>query len=152
MNKPFPLKPLIDLTQVRLDDATRKLGELIALEQEGHRKLELLQSYRAEYAARFEEAARNGIGAEAWRNYSAFLVRIDEAVEVQRKAVDQSRQRTLAGRENWTQHRNKLKAFDTLEQRHLATQSRLVARSEQKLVDEHSAKRFRDRNDESSDH
>ena len=73
MTEPFPLQPLLDLANSRMDDAARKLGELIASEQAVEDKLELLKAYRKEYQDRFVEAARNGIGPDAWRNFSAFL-------------------------------------------------------------------------------
>ena len=144
---PFPLKPLLDLSVTRMDDAARRLGELIASEQEGTRKLELLRNYRAEYETRFQEAARNGIGPEAWRNFSAFIGRIDDAIAAQLANLDQSRQRTAAGQQAWLAQRNKVKAFDTLQQRHDAGEAKKDARQEQRMLDEHSAKQHRDRQD-----
>jgi flagellar FliJ protein len=145
MSTPFPLKPLLDLTQTRMDEAARRLGELIASERESASKLELLQNYRAEYQQRFEEAARSGIGPEAWRNFSAFLGRIDEAIEVQLNSVDQSKRLTSAGQQAWLAQRNKVKAFGTLQQRHEAGEAKKLARQEQRALDEHSAKHHRDR-------
>ena len=150
MSEPFPLKPLLDLTQNRMDEAARRLGELIASEQEGTRKLELLQNYRDEYESRFHEAARNGISPEAWRNYSAFIGRIDDAIAVQRAAVDRSRQATAAGQDAWMAQRNKVKAFDTLQKRHDAGEARKLARQEQRQSDEHSANRYRERGQDES--
>lgn len=147
MSDPFPLKPLLDLTQTRMDDAALRLGELIASEQEGTRKLELLQNYRAEYEARFHEAARNGMSPEAWRNYSGFICRIDEAVAVQAAAVERSRRLTVAGQDAWMEQRNKVKAFDTLQKRFEAGEAKKAARQEQRASDEYSAKRYRDRED-----
>lgn len=141
----FPLKPLLDLANTRMDEAARKLGELISGEHECARKLELLENYRAEYQQRFEEAARNGIGPDAWRNFSAFLARIDEAIAVQRGAVAQSRQATAGGQQAWLDQRNKVKAFDTLSQRHQAAQTKREQRDEQRQSDDHAAKAFRDR-------
>src|SRR5690606_11580153 len=80
VTKPSPLQPLLELMQSRMDEAARRLGELIASETEGKHKLEMLQIYRAEYQQRFLQAAASGIGPDAWRNYSAFLVKIDEAI------------------------------------------------------------------------
>jgi len=147
MTKPFPLKPIHELSKSRLDSATRELGELIAREQEGVRKLDLLQSYRAEYEERFREALGNGIGVEALRNYSAFMSRIDEAIEIQRTQLDQSQRQTEVGKQAWVSQRNKVKAFDTLQNRHLATETRRTAKGEQQLLDEHSANRHRERKD-----
>lgn len=143
----FPLKPLIELTQTRMDDAARRLGELVASEQEGARKLALLQDYRAEYQAKFDAAARNGIGPDAWRNYAAFLGRIDEAVAVQAAAVERSKRMTAAGQQAWVAQRNRAKAFDTLQQRFDAGEARQLARQEQRFSDEHAARRFRERGD-----
>lgn len=145
MTTPFPLKPLLDLSQTRMDDAARRLGELIASEQEGRRKLELLQNYRDEYAERFQEAARNGLTPEAWRNYSAFIGRIDEAIRVQQLQVERSRAQTSAGQQAWVAQRNKVKAFDTLQKRHEQGEAKKAARQEQRQLDEHSANRFRSR-------
>lgn len=145
MTTSFPLKPLLDLSQTRMDDAARRLGELIASEQEGRRKLELLQNYRDEYAERFQEAARNGLTPDAWRNYSAFIGRIDEAIGVQKAQVERSRAQTAAGQQAWVAQRNKVKAFDTLQQRHEHGEAKKAARLEQRQLDEHSANRFRNR-------
>lgn len=145
MTEAFPLQPLLDLANTRMDDAARKLGELISGEHECARKLELLENYRAEYQQRFEEAARNGIGPDAWRNFSAFLARIDEAIAAQRTAVERSRQATAGGQQAWLHQRNKVKAFDTLSQRHQAAQTKREQRDEQRQSDDHSAKAFRDR-------
>ncbi|MFN3987478.1 MAG: flagellar export protein FliJ [Rhodocyclaceae bacterium] len=146
--KPFPLKPLLDLSKARLDDATRSLGELIAKENEGHRKLVMLQEYRAEYQSRFEEAARAGMGPDAWRNYAAFLSRIDEAIAVQTAQVAQSHTRTAMGKQSWMHERNRSKAFHSLHDRHLADEMRKLAKSEQRQADEHSANRHRARQGE----
>jgi flagellar FliJ protein len=145
MTKPFPLKPLLDLSRSRLDEATRELGQLIAREHEGARKLELLQNYRSEYEARFRDAARNGIGVEAWRNYSAFMARIDEAIAAQRNHLEQSQRQTVAGKKLWAHQRNRVKAFDTLENRHHALERGKLAKAEQRLSDEFAANRHRER-------
>ncbi len=147
MTKPFPLKPLLDLSKNRLDAATRDLGELIANEQEGARKLELLQNYRNEYEERFRDALGNGIGVEALRNYSAFISRIDDAIRIQREQVQHSQRRTQAGKQAWVDQRNKVKAFDTLQNRHDTAELRKTAKGEQRLLDEHSANRHRARNE-----
>ena len=148
MTEPFPLQPLLDLANSRMDDAARKLGELIASEQAVEDKLTLLQAYRKEYQDRFVEAARNGIGPDAWRNFSAFLGKLDDAIAQQEKAVSVSRQRTEQGQQAWVDQRNKVKAFDTLSHRHQSVQARKEAKQEQRLTDEHAAKQFRDRTEE----
>lgn len=141
MNKKFHLQPLLDLSNLRLDEATRQLGKLIAGEQEANQRLALLVEYRAEYQARFLAAAGNGLGPDAWRNYQHFLERLEQAIGQARAMVDASKQRTAAGQQNWLDKRGKVKAFDTLAQRHQARVVYAEARQEQKQSDEHAARR-----------
>ena len=148
MSESFPLQPLLDLANNRMDEAARKLGELIASEHAVEEKLALLVDYRKEYHARFVEAVRNGIGPDAWRNFSAFLGKLDDAIAHQEKAVSVSRESTEQGQQAWVDQRNKVKAFDTLSHRHQSLQSRKEAKQEQRLTDEHAAKQFRDRTEE----
>lgn len=142
MTGKFPLQPLLDLANTRMDEAARRLGELIASERDGQQKLEMLQSYRDEYHTRFVDAVRNGIGPDAWRNFSAFIGKLDDAIASQRRMVEQSRDRTAQGQEVWLAQRNRVKAFDTLSQRHQANAARQDAKREQKLSDEHTSRRY----------
>jgi flagellar FliJ protein len=142
MSKAFQLQPLLDLSQLRLDEAARQLGQLIAGEQEASQRLELLQQYREEYQKRFLAAAASGVGPDTWRNYQHFLGRLDQAIDQAQAMVDTSKQRTAAGQKNWLDKRGRLKAFDTLAKRHQERTNYAAARLEQKLGDEHSARRF----------
>lgn len=141
MTKPFPLQSILDLSQLRLDEATRRLGELISGEQAAAERLDLLIQYRDEYHARFLEAAQGGLGRDQWRNYQSFLERLDGAIGQARQLVVQSQQRTAAGQEEWLQKRGRLKAFDTLAERHRTRTEYAEARQEQKALDEHAARR-----------
>ncbi len=141
--KSFPLQSLLDLSQARMDDAARRLGQLLASEQEVEKTLTLLIRYRDEYEGRFREAASTGLSRDEWRNYQTFLGRLDEAIDHQLKLVDASRQRRAAGQQEWLDKRNRVKAFDTLSQRHKAKEERVEAKSEQRTQDEHAAKNFR---------
>ena len=99
MSKTFRLQPLLDLSNLRLDEATRQLGKLIAGEQEASQRLDLLVQYRDEYQAKFIAAASSGLGPEAWRNYQHFLGRLDQAIDQARSMVALSKQRTAAGQQ-----------------------------------------------------
>ena len=141
MTKPFSLQTVHELMQIRADDATQRLARLIASERDAKDKLALLQQYRDEYAMRFRQAAQNGLSKSEWRNYQEFLNRIDEAIEVQRRTVASQVQHTATGQSQWREQRTKLKAFDTLSERHFASESALEGKLEQKKQDEFAARR-----------
>lgn len=143
MAKPFSLQTLLDLSQLRMDEAGRRLGELLAGEQKDGQRVVLLQQYREEYRERFIAAAKLGIGRDAMNNYQYFLVRLDEAIVQAQEMVAQAKQRTVAGQRAWLDQRSQVKAFDTLSQRHYSRELHIENRREQKAQDEHAARNHR---------
>jgi flagellar FliJ protein len=148
MSQKFPLQSLLDLSQLRLDEATRRLGQLISGEQEANQRLELLTQYRTEYQERFVAAAKNGLSPKEWHNFRSFLQKLDDAVSQAGVMVANSKQRKAVGQQEWLAKRGKLKAFDTLSQRHQSRVDYADNRQEQKAADEHTARRFYNDNSE----
>ncbi|MBI5861661.1 MAG: flagellar export protein FliJ [Rhodocyclales bacterium] len=140
MSSNFPLQPLLNLSRLHLDEATRKLGELIAGEQEASQRHQLLVQYREEYQTRFMAAAKEGIGPTEWSNYRQFIARIDDAIIQAALSVTLTQQRTLAGQQNWLGKQGRLKAFDTLADRHRSQVTHKEQRAEQKASDEFGAR------------
>lgn len=143
-----PLKTLQELAHTRVDEATRRLGELIASEQACEVKLQTLRQYRTEYQERFMETARNGIDPNAWRNYSSFLARLDDAISSQQQVVARSHTATANGQQNWVSEHTRAKAFDTLSHRQVMQENKLQNKREQQQNDEHAIKNFRRHHDE----
>ena len=141
MTRTFPLQSLLDLSQLRLEEAGRKLGKLIAGEEEASRRHELLVQYREEYRMRFVAAAQNGLSPGEWQNYTRFLARLDDAIAQADTAMLQTRQQTVEGQQEWVSKKGRVKAFDTLSDRHQSRVAYQEQRQEQKLSDEHGARR-----------
>ena len=144
MTKPFSLQTVPDLMQSRADEATRQLARLIAAEQDAKGKLDLLSQYREEYARRFQESAQQGMSPLQWKNFQDFLNRLDDAIRQQHLVVANSRNDTAAGQTHWQEQRIRLKAIDTLSDRHYSAELALELRREQKLTDEIAARKKRE--------
>lgn len=142
MSQPFSLQPLLEIMQNRTDEASRKLGQLIAAEQSQKSRLQMLEQYRAEYAQQMSEATSRGLTRLMLHNYQDFLGRIDQAIEQQRIAVRNSENGTKAGQEHWQAENKKLKAIDTLSLRHEARERYREGKQEQKLQDEFSTRKY----------
>lgn len=142
MAQPFSLQPLLEIMQSRTDEATRKLGQLIAAEQSQKSRLQMLEQYREEYAQRMRDATAQGITRLVLHNYQDFLARIDEAIKQQRLAVVNSENSTKAGQEQWKTQNKQLKAIDTLSQRHDARERYREGKQDQKLQDEFSSRKY----------
>ena len=141
MTRPFSLQPLLELMQTRSDDATRRLGQLIAAEQSAKSRLELLEQYRDEYSQRFRESSQTGMTPFAWRNFQDFIGRIDEAIEQQKQLVANSARNTAVGQSHWQEQNKRLKAIDTLSNRHENNERYREGKLDQKLHDEFAARK-----------
>lgn len=139
MTKHSALDTLMELAQLRTDEAAKRLGALNAQGLDMEAKLELLIQYRNEYLARFQASMRQGITASDWRNYQDFLDKLDAAIAQQREMVASVRQRVEAGEIAWQSARRTLKSYGTLAQRQARVREQRVARHEQKETDERAS-------------
>lgn len=151
MAKPFSLQPLLELMQTRSDEATRRLGQLIAAEHDAKSRLQMLEQYRAEYAEKLNLAITNGLTPLVLRNYQDFLGRIDDAIIQQSHMVRQSASNTAAGKQQWQEQNKRLKAIDTLSVRHDARERVVEGKREQKILDEYTTRRFATPRDSDND-
>ena len=140
MIKPFSLQPLVHLAQQRNDAATKKFGQLNQQQQAAQTKLDTLLQYRKDYQARFQEAVQNGMSQSDLRNFQNFIQRLDEAIAQQRNVNEQAINSVQTGRNELQGTQRKMKSFDTLEQRHLESEKKLAAKSEQRQQDEHTGR------------
>lgn len=140
MTKTFTLEPLIKLTQHQNESATRKLGQLNQAQQSAQQKLDTLMEYRKDYQNRLQEATQNGMDPAQLRNFQHFINKLDEAINQQRKVVEQSKISTQIGRTEFDTTQRKLKSFDALQQRHFEAQRKIAEKAEQKMLDEHTGR------------
>lgn len=147
MAKPFSLQPLLELMQTRADEKTRQLGQLIAAEHNARSQLQLLEQYREEYSQKMRQAIAQGLTPMALRNYQDFIARIDEAIGHQQQAVARSERNTATGQAEWREQNKRLKAIDTLSQRHDARERYRENRQDQKLMDEFTARKYSGKTD-----
>jgi flagellar FliJ protein len=79
----------------------------MAAERDVKKKLAMLQQYRDEYAARFRQAAQDGLGQPEWRNYQSFLTGSTRPSAAARRSRPSALQaaHTAAGQAEWQQQR-----------------------------------------------
>lgn len=140
MHKHFTLQPLMNLAQQQNDAAIRNLGQLNRQQQDAQLKLEALLEYRKEYQAQWQKITQVGINPSDLRNFHQFIANLDEAISRQLKEVEQSKASTQTGRSEFETTLQKLKSLDTLHQRHIQKQKSIIAKSEQKTLDEHTGR------------
>lgn len=142
MPRRFPLQSLRDLAQTHLDDAAKVLHALKVRWQEAEVKLQELTGYREDYRSRLLHSTQQGLPATLWRDFQLFLDKLDMAIRQQREEAARCQRRWEAGQREWLARRHKLKAYDTLADRHLQQEEKKAARLEQRDMDEFAGKSF----------
>jgi flagellar FliJ protein len=140
MPKKFSLQPLVLLAQKQNEAAIRKFGQLNQQQQAAQAKLETLQQYRKDYQERLQQAEQNGISPSELRNFQNFILRLDEAILQQRGKNEQALNLLQLGRSELQEAQRKMKSFDTLAERHIQSELKLAAKSEQRQQDEHTGR------------
>lgn len=138
MARKFPLQPLLDLSRNHVDTAAKNLQALRVRWNDAEDKLKQLLAYRESYRERLRESGGNGTSAMALRDFQLFLAKLDAAIKLQQDEVARCQARWNAGQQEWLRQRGKLKAFDTLSQRHKRAEEKRDNQIEQKEQDEFS--------------
>ena len=140
MPRRFPLQPLLDLAQDHSDTAARNLHKLKAKWQEAEEKLRQLMAYRDDYRRRLLQATKQGMQATSLKDFQLFLGKLEIAIRHQSEEEVRCKRGWEDGRREWQAKQLKLKAFDTLSQRHLRSEEKREAKLEQREQDELSNK------------
>ncbi len=136
MAKPFPLQTLIILAEERSQQAALALARFRQAWQEAEGRLQQLQGYLQEYRERLLLQAGAGFSGALWRDYHAFMHKLELAIRTQTQEVERCRQRWETGQREWQEREREVNAYQTLRQRHEASERRLEEKLDQRLQDE----------------
>jgi len=143
MPRRFPLQPLLDLAQNHTDAAARDLHTLKVKWQEAEEKFRQLAAYREDYRAKLLQTTKLGMQVSSLRDFQLFLGKIEVAIRQQAEEVGRCKKNWEDGRHEWQAKQRKLKAFDTLSQRHLSSERKREDKLEQREQDELSGNKFK---------
>ena len=95
------LETLIDLAQRETDDCAKRLGAALKAVSDAEEKLNMLIGYRDEYGRRFDASQQAGITPMAYRNFQAFMEKLDSAIKGQEEVVKHSQARGEQEKSKW---------------------------------------------------
>jgi flagellar FliJ protein len=134
------LETLIDLARRETDDAAKRLGASLKAVDEARQKHDMLVGYREEYVNRFQEAQAAGITPMAYRNFQAFMEKLDVAVKGQHDMIVRAEARSQQDKLAWQTAERKRVSYSTLNERADAAALKLENKRDQKQMDEHAAR------------
>ncbi len=138
MAKRFPLQTLLEHSRHRMEAAERLLLILKRKEDAARARLEELHGYKLEYQQRLTGSAAKGMDIHLLRDFHAFLAKMDGAIGQQAGEVDKAHAHWQQAHVNWVALRQKVKAYETLAQRHHAQESARQEKREQRISDENA--------------
>jgi len=140
MASPSQLATLIDLAQRETDDCAKRLGAALKALDDCQQKLQMLAGYRDDYAQRFEASMANGITPMAYRNFQAFMLKLDSAITGQQQVVNHAQARSEHEKASWQTAERKRMSYTTLNNRAQEQALKLENKRDQKAMDEHAAR------------
>ena len=140
MAKQSALETLIELAQRDTDDAARRLGVALKAVEESEQKLTMLLGYRDDYARRLEGAQVAGITPMAYRNFVAFMDKLENAINGQREVIKHAQHKSAVEKTAWQACERKRLSYRTLNERAAISALKLENKMDQKQMDEHAAR------------
>lgn len=134
------LETLIDLARRETDDAAKRLGAALKAVADAEEKLNMLIGYRDEYGRRFDASQQQGITPMAYRNFQAFMEKLDTAIKGQQEVVRHSKVRGEREKQAWQDAERKRMSYSTLRDRAEAQELKKEAKRDQKAMDEHATR------------
>lgn len=134
------LETLMDLARRETDSAAKRLGVALKAVDDARQKHHMLVGYQNEYIQRFEAAQAAGITPMAYRNFVAFIDKLDTAVKGQLEMIRHAELRCEQEKAAWQASERKRMSYSTLNDRADAAALKLENKRDQKQMDEHAAR------------
>ena len=133
---------LKQVAQHTTDGSAKRLSDLARRRQAAQQQLQMLLDYRADYQARLESATRNGIRGEGLRNFSAFLVNLEVAIEQQSNVLTTLQEDVFVATTAWKKDQRRVDSYQVLDERQATAQRKSDNRVQQGLQDEMATRTF----------
>ncbi|WP_039058466.1 flagellar export protein FliJ [Enterobacter sp. Bisph1] len=136
MTQSSALTTLKDLAEKEVDDAALKLGEMRRGCQQAEEQLKMLIDYQHEYRSSLNNTMCQGIDNQRWQNYQQFIQTLEKAIEQHRLQLTQWNERVDSALGCWREKKQRLQAWQTLQDRQSAATLLAENRLDQKKMDE----------------
>ncbi|BBV30355.1 flagellar export protein FliJ [Citrobacter werkmanii] len=130
------LATLKDLAEKEVDDAAVLLGEMRRGCQQAEEQLKMLIDYQHEYRNNLNNDMGQGITSNRWINYQQFIQTLEKAIEQHRHQLNQWTQKVDQALNSWRDKKQRLQAWQTLQDRQTSAALLAENRLDQKKMDE----------------
>ncbi|GAB0109644.1 flagellar export protein FliJ [Pseudoalteromonas distincta] len=110
--------------------------------QANQQKLQGLNDFRLEYTQQLHVRGQAGLSSEGFNQYLAFIAKIEEAIRQQASTVNTAKKVVNQRKTIWLKQQIKAKAVAKLIEKQRLKAGVLIAKNEQKMLDEFSSNQF----------
>lgn len=133
------MNTLIDLADNQLDQQTQRLQRLNTDRNNAQQQLEALKQYREDYSTRLLQSSQSGVSVANYHNFYRFIGTLDQAITQQNSLLEQLQLKITEQQQHWLEAKQRLNAYQTLQQRRDDEKAQRLTRQEQRDNDELSA-------------
>ncbi len=133
------MKMLIELTENQTDQEKQRLEKLNIERNKASEQLTMLGQYREDYTNRLLQASQTGVSVANYHNFYRFIGTLDQAITQQTTLIEQLKIKITAQQQQWLAAKQRLNAYETLQNRRNQEENTRKARQEQRDNDELSA-------------
>ncbi|TQF69937.1 flagellar export protein FliJ [Pseudoalteromonas luteoviolacea] len=110
--------------------------------QDNQQKLKGLNDFRLEYSQQLFNKAQQGLSSSGFSQYHSFINKIEEAIKQQANTVATAKRVVEQRRKLWLAQQAKVKAIAKLIEKKELEKQRVLAKAEQKMLDEFATNIF----------
>ncbi|MFK3661120.1 flagellar export protein FliJ [Scandinavium sp. NPDC088450] len=130
------LATLKELAEKEVDNAALLLGEMRRGCQQAEEQLKMLMDYQLEYQNNLNSNMSQGMASLRWQNYQQFIQTLEKAIDQHRQQLSQWNRKVEQALTTWREKKQRLQAWQTLQDRQAAATLLAENRLDQKKMDE----------------
>lgn len=130
------LTTLKELAEKDVDNAALQLGEMRRGCQQAEEQLKMLMDYQLEYQNNLNDNMSQGMASLRWQNYQQFIQTLEKAIDQHRQQLLQWNRKVEQALTAWREKKQRLQAWQTLQDRQAAATLLAENRLDQKKMDE----------------
>ncbi|WP_330984426.1 MULTISPECIES: flagellar export protein FliJ [Enterobacterales] len=130
------LATLKELAEKEVDNAALLLGEMRRGCQQAEEQLKMLMDYQLEYQNNLNSNMSQGMASLRWQNYQQFIQTLEKAIDQHRQQLLQWNRKVEQALTTWREKKQRLQAWQTLQDRQAAATWLAENRLDQKKMDE----------------
>ncbi|MEZ2623752.1 flagellar export protein FliJ [Paenalcaligenes hominis] len=130
---------LIQLAENEVEQHTDHLQRLNSERQQASQQLSTLHQYRLDYSDRLLQASQSGVTMSNYHNFYRFIGTLDQAITQQNSLLEHLESKITQQQQQWLAAKQRLNAYQTLQDRRDQAQAEHRARVERRENDELSA-------------